>query len=188
VVGFAIVILSLGLFSTLNQDSSTAEWVIFQMLGGLGSGMILNTLLPAFQAGIQESDQAAATASWAFIRSFGNIWGVAIPAVIFNNRFGTLAYRISDPDVRSELSGGSAYEHASQKFLLLLPESIRNETRGVYVEALKLVWYVSVALCGAAFVLALFEKELELRKELETEYGLEKIKPVGKSKKEMSSD
>lgn len=178
VIGFALVTLSLGLFSLLHQHSSTAEWVIFQIIGALGSGMILNTLLPAFQAGIPESDQAAATASWAFIRSFGNIWGVAIPAAIFNNRFQALSYQISNSQVRSELSGGSAYEHASEAFISSLPEPARTETIGVYVAALRLVWYVSVAFCGLAFLLSLFEAEIELRKELETDYGMEEPLPV----------
>lgn len=37
-----------------------------------------------------EADQAATTAAWSFVRSFGSIWGVAIPAAIFNNRFKVL--------------------------------------------------------------------------------------------------
>ncbi|KAJ4397737.1 hypothetical protein N0V93_001972 [Gnomoniopsis smithogilvyi] len=184
VVGFALVTLSLGLFSLLDQHSSTAEWVIFQIIGALGSGMILNTLLPAFQAGIPESDQAAATASWAFIRSFGNIWGVAIPAAIFNNRFQSLSYQISNSQVRSDLSGGNAYEHASHAFIESLPEPARTETVGVYVEALKLVWYISVVFCGLACLLALFEAEIELRKELDTAYGMEDSLTVDKKERD----
>lgn len=184
VIGFAIVTISLGLFSMLDQYSSTADWVVFQVLGGLGSGMVLNTLLPAFQAGIPESDQAAATASWAFIRSFGNIWGVAIPAAIFNNRFSALEHQILDPTVRSQLSGGRAYEHASRAFVASLPQPVRAETIGVFVDALKMVWYISVVLCGIACVLSLFEKEIELRKELDTAYGMEEMTVGDKQEKD----
>lgn len=171
-VGFAIETLSLGLFSTLDQNSSTAEWVIFQVLAGLGSGMILNTLLPAFQAGLAEQDQASATASWAFIRSFGNVWGVAIPAAIFANQFQSNAYRISDPAVVAQLEGAQAYEHATKSFLEALQDPVRSETISVYVRALRYVWYVSIVFSGLATILAVFEKEIPLRKELETEFGL----------------
>ena len=76
--GFALNTVGLGLFSLLDEDSSTAEWVIFQVIAAGGSGFVLNTLLPACQTPLEERDQAAATATWSFVRSFGNIWGVAI--------------------------------------------------------------------------------------------------------------
>jgi hypothetical protein len=79
--GFALFALGMGLISLLKQDSSVADWVVFECVTAVGAGIVLNTLLPSFQAPIEEPDQAAATAAWCFIRSFGNIWGVAIPSV-----------------------------------------------------------------------------------------------------------
>ncbi|KAI0867512.1 multidrug resistance protein fnx1 [Hypoxylon argillaceum] len=170
--GFAIETLSIGLFSTLDRSSSTAEWVISQLLAGLGSGMILNTLLPALQAGIPERDQASATASWAFIRSFGNVWGVAIPAAIFANQFQANSFRISTPAIVAQLEGAQAYEHATKSFIESLQDPVRSELISAYVQALHYVWYVAIVFCGFATVLAIFEDEIPLRKELETEYGM----------------
>lgn len=173
--GFAIETLSIGIFSTLDWSSSTAEWVISQILAGLGSGMILNTLLPAFQAGIPERDQASATASWAFIRSFGNVWGVAIPAAIFANQFQANSFRISTPAIVAQLEGAQAYEHATKSFIESLQDPVRSELISAYVQALHYVWYVAIVFCGFATVLAIFEDEIPLRKELETEYGMKEI-------------
>lgn len=177
--GFALMAVGLGLFSILDANSPTVEWVLFQVLGGGGSGMILNTLLPAFQAGLAESDQAAATASWAFIRSFGNVWGVAIPAAIFNNRFENLSYRISDPSVRNSLTAGRAYESATSVFVNSFHGALRQEIISVYSDALKLVWEIAIVFAGIAFFLVFLEKEIKLRTELDTEFGLvEKKKDV----------
>jgi MFS family permease len=170
--GFIILTLGMGLFAYLDRYSSNAEWIVFQIIAALGSGMILNTLLPAFQAPLAESDQAAATASWAFMRSFGNIWGVAIPASIFNNQFNKYAYRISDAAVRQTLSNGHAYQHASNTFINNLSDPVKSEVIGVFSDSLKLVWEVSIVFCGLACVLVFVEKEVPLRKELETEYGM----------------
>ncbi|KAJ5970423.1 Major facilitator superfamily domain general substrate transporter [Penicillium vulpinum] len=170
--GFIILTLGIGLFANLDRYSSDAEWIIYQIIGALGSGMILNTLLPAFQAPLAESDQAAATATWAFMRSFGNVWGVAIPASIFNNQFNTYAYRISDASVREILSNGHAYQHASNTFINSLSEPVKSEVIGVFSDSLKLVWEVSIAFCGLACILVFFEKDVPLRKELETDYGM----------------
>ncbi|KAJ5904317.1 Major facilitator superfamily domain general substrate transporter [Penicillium tannophilum] len=170
--GFIILTLGMGLFAYLDRYSSDAEWIVFQIIAALGSGMILNTLLPAFQAPLAESDQAAATASWAFMRSFGNIWGVAIPASIFNNQFNKYAYRISDATVRQTLSNGHAYEHASNTFINNLSDPVKSEVIGVFSDSLKLVWEVSVAFCALACILVFLEREVPLRKELETDYGM----------------
>ncbi|XXG94028.1 hypothetical protein Hte_000279 [Hypoxylon texense] len=171
-VGFAVFTLGLGLFILLREDSPRAYWATFESIMALGAGMVLNTQLPAFQAPVAESDQAAATAAWCFVRTFGNVWGVAIPAVIFNNRVSELSSRISDANVRELLSDGDAYQYGTASFIGGLPESARSEVRGVYRDALHIVFAVAVAFAGFAALLALFEREYPLRSELETEFGL----------------
>ncbi|RAH76708.1 MFS general substrate transporter [Aspergillus japonicus CBS 114.51] len=175
-IGFAVCTIGLGLFTLFDRNSTTAEWVIFQMIAGGGSGFVLNTLLPACQAGLAESDQAAATAAWSFVRSFGNIWGVAIPAAIFNNRFEQLSGRIPDAQVRELLSRGRAYESASASFIQSFSPALRDDIVGVYADALKRVWQISIVFSGVSFLLVFLEKEIKLRTELETEYGLEEKK------------
>lgn len=180
-LGLAITTIGIGLFTLLNSNSSQAEWVIFQVIAGLGSGMVLNTLLPACQAPLAESDQAAATATWAFIRSFGSIWGVAIPGAIFSSRTNALAYRVSDPFARAALSGGQAYEHATSTFVGTYTGELQQQIIDVYTDSLQTVWQVAIAFSGLAFLLVFLEKEVPLRKELDTEYGLEQLEK-GKSK------
>ncbi|GAB7322831.1 hypothetical protein MBLNU13_g05398t2 [Cladosporium sp. NU13] len=178
-VGFAIVNVGLGLFSTLDESSSTSEWVSYQVLIGIGTGMILNTLLPAFQASQPERDQAAATASWAFIRSFGCIWGVTIPAAIFNNRLQTSLDRISDPNIRAELASGQAYGRATREYISQFQNPTRLQIIQSFVRALEYTWWISVAFSGVAFLLVLFEIDIPLRTELHTEFGLEEVKLTG---------
>ena len=132
------------------SGTSTAEWATFQSLCALGGGIVLDTLLPAFQAPVPESDQAAATATWCFIRTVGNVRGVAVPGVIFNNRVDSLAYTISDPVARTQLVHGGAYQHASAAVVRSFSDPLRAEIQAVYREALKLVFQVAVAFGGAA--------------------------------------
>jgi hypothetical protein len=101
----------------LDANSTTAEWVVYQAIAAWGSGFVLNTLLPAYQARLEEKDRATATATWSFVRSFGSIWGVAIPAAIFNNEFAKQSYKIQDPAARQLLAGGHAYEYVSANFV-----------------------------------------------------------------------
>lgn len=171
-VGESIFTVGLGLFALQSPGTTVAEWATFQSIAALGGGMVLDTLLPAFQAPVPESDQAAATAAWAFIRTVGGVWGVAVPAAIFNNRVDQLADTISDASVRQVLVGGGAYQYGSASFVGSIPEPVRGQVRAVYSEALKAVFLAAVAFGGVACLLFLVEKDVELRTQLTTEYGL----------------
>ncbi|KAF5017643.1 hypothetical protein F66182_10408 [Fusarium sp. NRRL 66182] len=168
VCGFAGMCIAYGLFSLLHQASGDAEWILKEMLFSLGLGMVINTLLPVFQGAVGESDQAVATSSFTFVQSLANVWSVAIPAALFNNRFETLAYTISDQRVRAQLGDGRAYGSATREFLMTVEGAVRDEVVKVFEEAIKGVWYVGAGIAGVGVLLACAEGKIVLRKELET--------------------
>ncbi|KAI0194234.1 hypothetical protein F4808DRAFT_441439 [Astrocystis sublimbata] len=157
------------IFAATFLNSALLYWILF--------------FLPACQTPLDESDQAAATATWSFVRSFGNIWGVAIPAAIFNNYFTRMIAegRISDPAAAAMFGDGKAYA-ATADFINSFPAPTKKEIIGVYVASLKYVWYISVVFSGVAFFLVLLEKEIKMRTELDTEFGM----ADGKKKEEDS--
>lgn len=184
-IGFAIMTAGFGLFSLLDAKSSTAEWVIFQAIEAAGAGLVIPALLPAVQAELTEADTALATSTWAFVRSFGMIWGATIPAAIFNNMFDQLSDRISDPAVVAMLTGGKAYQSATKMFLDSLQDRVvRSQVINVFSDSLKTMWYVALAFAGLGFILVIAEREVPLRKELETEFGM--VEKPAKSQKPAS--
>jgi hypothetical protein len=178
VLAFAIQTLGLGLFSLQWENTTVAQWVIFQCVVSFGGGIIFTTMLPAFQAFILEPDLATCTAAWYFIRLFGHVWGVAIPSAIFNNRIdGLLAQgAVSDPQVGEMIAAGGAYQAASAAFVEQFPPALQSEIRAVYREATQRVFQIGIVFSGFAFLLTLFEKEIKLRKTVNTQYGLEQTK------------
>lgn len=187
-VGFAIMMIGFGISSMLNANSSTAEWVTYQGIIAAGSGIIVSCLLQAIQAALPDSDAAASTGLFAFLRSFGAIWGIAIPVAVFNNQFDKLLYRIADPATRALLGNGQAYQHASRDFIYSFEEPERGQIIGVYADALRMVWLVGVAVAGVGFLVVFLERELKMRTELNTEYGLkEKKKDVPEGMAEVAA-
>ncbi|KAM7195879.1 Major facilitator superfamily domain containing protein [Rhypophila sp. PSN 637] len=176
IVGFAFLAAGMGSLSVLDLDSSTVEWVCLQILPAIGAGMVLDTLLPAFQAGVAEADAAAATASWTFIRSFGNIWGVAIPAAVFNTYTYQHAKDISDATAREYLQSGESYTWATKSFIEGFSEPVQTQIRQVFSGALSRIFLAASAFAGLAFLLSFVEREIHLRSELETQFGLEEKK------------
>lgn len=171
-LGFGVTTIAMGCFTLLDESSSTAMWVIFQVIAAAGLGLVMPSLLPAVQADLPESEAASSTGTWAYIRSLGIIWGVSIPAAIFNNRFSELSGRISDSTVRNLLSNGQAYERASKELINSFQPAVRREVIGVYVDSLKRVWQIVIVFAGISFLAVFAEKEIKLRTSLETEHGL----------------
>ncbi|KAH7311616.1 hypothetical protein B0I35DRAFT_411793 [Stachybotrys elegans] len=174
IIGFSFLTAGIGSLAALSAESSTAEWVCLQIVPSIGAGMVLDTLLPAFQAGVGEKDSAAAVASWSFIRSFGNIWGVAVPGAVLNvysDQYATEV--ISDAAVRSHLQNGDAYASATRDFVLSFAEPTRGQIINVFERSLTRVFLVGIAFPALALTLSFIEREVKLRETLDTEYGLE---------------
>ncbi|KAK8876854.1 MFS general substrate transporter [Apiospora arundinis] len=170
--GFALMTLGLGLFILLDNESRLSLYIGLQFFGGVGSGLVLSTLLPATQAALSEKDTASSTAAWAFIRSLGTVWGVSVPAAIFNSRADSLSWSIDDVSTRDMLRNGQAYSHASADWLSGLPNTTLSQVTNVFSEILRTVWIVLTAIAAVSVLIVFVEKEIKMREELDTEYGI----------------
>ncbi|KAI3317914.1 MFS general substrate transporter [Xylariaceae sp. AK1471] len=170
---FALSTIGFGLFTLLSPRTPTVAWVFFQLIASVGAGFPLATLLPAIMVALSESTVASATAAYAFIKTFGYIWGVVIPSIIFNAAFNANLALISSAQLRSQLRDGAAYAYAAELHRFTLSRELRDEVIGVYVKSLKVIWWTGLGISLASFLLVWIQKELELRTELDTEYGLE---------------
>lgn len=167
--GFALLASGYGMLSLLDETSSTAYWAASQGMAAAGTGMLMTVTLPAIQAPLAESDQAIATGAWGFVRSFGGIWGVAIPTAAFNSQANALLYRVSDASVRSALADGGAYSLATRNFMRSLnaQPSLKSQVVGVYVDSLQLVWQVGIGFSLLGFVITIIVRGMPLRERLE---------------------
>ncbi|KAB8223176.1 major facilitator superfamily domain-containing protein [Aspergillus novoparasiticus] len=120
VAGFVLMAIGMGLFTMLDDRTSTVRWVVYQVILALGAGISLIATLPAVLASLPESDVATATATWAFLRSFGSIWD--------------LVGRIASPQLQGVLVGGGAYQLATKAFMESLDDTpvVKAQTVSVY--------------------------------------------------------
>ncbi|KAJ0122110.1 uncharacterized protein J7T55_002622 [Diaporthe amygdali] len=178
--GFAFCAVGMGITSLVDESTSIVHWAACQILVAIGVGVVVDTLPPAFQAPVSEDDQAAATSCWAFMRSFGGIWGVAIPAVVFNNRVDEmLTSTVSDPAARALLGRGGAFQEASANFVRQFAPDVQAEIRTLYADALDRVFWVGAVFAVVGALLCLIEKEVPMRLHLQTRYHLEKGEKTG---------
>lgn len=177
-LSFALSAVGFGLLTLLDQNTSTVAWVFFELIASAGAGIVLSVLLPAIMAALSESDVAVSAATYSFIRTFGYIWGVVIASVIFNAVIGSHAGSISSTALRAQVSGADAYSFASQAHRVIKEAGGRSEAgwdevAAVYTQALKVIWWAGLGISLVGLLAVGMEKRLELRKELDTKYGIE---------------
>ncbi|KAI1394645.1 putative transporter [Hypoxylon fuscum] len=171
--GFGFTSVACGLFSILNAGSSKAEWVCFQLLLSIGAGLTLISILPVIQASLPESYVATATATFAFVRNFGFVWGVTIPSVIFNSQVDRNLNWVQDEGVRNQLNNGAAYGYAGTGAINGLAADVRVQVENVYDSALKALWQAAAAMAAVGCLLVFMERNIELKMDMETEFGME---------------
>ena len=176
---FALIVIGFGLFSILDENSSTGAWVGFQVVESFGAGLSLASLLPALLAPLTDKDTALATGTWAFMRSFGIMSGVAVAGTIYSNRASQLASAgaiASDPAVAAQFIAGGAYAAADPHYLDSLSTQTRAEVIAVQASALQRSWQVAIAFGGVGVLAAAIMKQVALRKENDTEFGMSEKK------------
>lgn len=180
---FALITLGLGLFTRFDASTSRAEWILVQCIPAIGLGTMMTANLPAVQADLPESNTALATGAFAFMRAYGSIWGISIPAAIFNAQFDSLLHLIDDVGIREQLSHGKAYSYANADLINSFPDDgIRAQVIQVYTRSLRLTWHVSIGFAVLGLLLCFVEKEIDLRQTLETDFGLEANETKGAGK------
>ncbi|KAI0972724.1 MFS general substrate transporter [Xylaria arbuscula] len=173
-VGFAIMTIGIGTFTIFNRNTTLAVIVILEIIFAFGIGIVTPNLLTAIQVALPESLNAKSTGTFAFVRSVGTIWGVSIPAAIFNNRFDQLLGEVSDPTAVAALVHGGAYESASKMFVDSFPPQVRDVIISIYERSLMQVFQIGIVFAGLGFLVIFLERDLELPKDKETEdVGLE---------------
>lgn len=179
---FSLIVIGFGIFTLLDEKSSTGAWVGFQVLESFGAGLGVAALLPALLAPLTDKDTALATATWGFMRSFGVMWGVAIAGTVYTNRASQLAGAgaISDDKVAAEFIAGGAYGAAQVHYLDALTEATRAQVIHVQGMALQRSWQVAIAFGGVGVIAAAMMRQVALRKENNSEFGMtdKKDKPI----------
>lgn len=174
-LAFAFGTIGFGLFTILRGNSHAVAWVFFQLIVSVGVGIPVSTCLPAIMAALPESDVASATAAFSFIKTFGYVWGVTIPSILFNAVINNNLSLISSPSLRDQLRNGGAYSFASQANSLAgsVDGIVWNEVEQVYMRSLNAIWWFGLGISAVSFLAVGLERGLELSTELNTEFGLD---------------
>lgn len=175
VVSFALSAIAFGLFTLLRPDTPKVAWAWYELILVFGLGPSISTILPAILAGLSQSDVAAASAVFSFIKTFGFVWGVTLPSIIFNGVVDNNLHLVSNDTLQRQLVNGGAYAFASKAHNLAptIDPTVWSQVVQVYIVSLKAVWWFGLALSIVGVFAVAREDHLDLSTELDTDYGLQ---------------
>lgn len=182
-IGMALMTIGFGLFIHLGVLSPLSEVVGFQLVAGLGSGLVFEPPLIAIQAFVSQRDTAAATATCGFVLGLATSISVVIGGVLFQN-----GMQLQEPSLRAaglpativdQFSGRNA---AANVMLIenITESSQKFAVKGAYAWSLRNMWILYTCVSFLGLIAAAFIEKRELSKEhVETKTGIQDTQSSG---------
>ena len=154
------LVMALGLYLLSRLDAHTGTWIMSldMLVLGAGIGLCMQVLTIVVQNTADFADLGVVTSAVTFFRTLGSSFGVAVFGTIYSNALGTRL-----PAAFAQTSGLSPATVATPKLLHAHPAAQIAPIADAYAGALHVVFLAAVPVALAAFVLALFLKQVPLR-------------------------
>ncbi|OAP55086.1 hypothetical protein AYL99_10786 [Fonsecaea erecta] len=180
-VGTILMTLGTGLFVLMNAHTSTGTIIGFEIVEGVGSGLLFEPPLIAIQQGVHQDDVGTATSTQAFIRSLALSLGVIIGGIVFQQsmdlRRSSLQQIGLPPSVLEQLSGKNA--GANVMVAHTLPPAQELAVKEAFAWSIRNMFIMFTVLGAFGVLASLFVVKTKLSKEhKETITGLKKEEPT----------
>ncbi|KAI0084347.1 major facilitator superfamily domain-containing protein [Irpex rosettiformis] len=172
--GWSMMLIGMGLFTTMRVSTPIGVLAVYQIIQGIGMGLLYCTYFPVM-APLPLSSNASAVALVTFLRAFSQAWGVAISGTILQNNLRTRL----PPSVLSQYSSTAELAYAVIPDIPKMEAGVRRETQVAFEESLRVVWVVMVCLCGVGMGSVGLMREFSLRKTTDGRWGLKEREKSG---------
>jgi len=159
IVGASLMVIALGLLSTLSVDTPYWQLALFMLVFGTGLGMTMQTLVTAIQNDVPHRDMGAATGSTTFFRQMGGAIGTAA----FGAVLGIQLSRNLEEGLGAAGVGSGAVDVNDVQAIQELEGPVRDIVLRAFGDAIGDVFLVGLPLLVVALIAALFLKEKPLQ-------------------------
>ena len=183
--GTLFMTLGFGLLIGLDAYSTLKEIVPFQIVAGIGSGMLFEPPLIALQALVSQDDTATAISTFSFVRNIAMSLSIVIGGVVFQNSMSIRGPAIRKSGLPSSITSQLTGADAAANVMVI--GTIQNEAQKRIVKeafawSLRNMWilFTCVSVFGVVAT-AFISKEILSKEHTETKTGLrkenEEVKP-----------
>ncbi|KAJ7139639.1 major facilitator superfamily domain-containing protein [Mycena epipterygia] len=163
-VGWSLMMVSMGLLSTLTASTPLWRAIGYSILTGSAMGTTLTATLYPILAPLPVSANAPAIALSIFLRVFGQLWGITIGGAVLQN--GLKAHIPQDLLLDTSNTGDLTY--AAIALVRGLEGQVRGEVQQAFALALASLWRVMLYISAAAFLISLMMRDIPMHTHTDT--------------------
>ncbi|ETI26930.1 hypothetical protein G647_10029 [Cladophialophora carrionii CBS 160.54] len=180
-IGTVLMTLGTGLFVSMDAHTSTASIIGFELVEGVGAGLLFEPPLLAIQQGVHQDDVGTATSTQSFTRSLAISLGVIVGGIVFQQsmdlRRSALAQSGLSNAILDDLSGKNA--GANVNIARNLPPAQELAVKQAFAWSIRNMFIMFTCLGAIGIVASLFVVKTKLSKEhRETVTGLKKEEAI----------
>ncbi|KAK0656612.1 major facilitator superfamily domain-containing protein [Cercophora newfieldiana] len=152
VIGSAIGTIGLGLLTLLSVDTTTAQWVGYEVLASAGFGLSIQQGFTAVQTVLDPADMAIGTAAVVASQSLGGAIFLSVGNSVFQNHL----LKASADNILPGVNIKKVIDAGASAFRQLVPDDELPVMLEVYNEALRRVFIVGIPLGALAAFISCF--------------------------------
>ena len=185
--GLLMLVVGMGLYIDFDRTSSIGEIIGFELIMGLGCGMLFEAPMIAVQTMASQADTASATATIGLIRNIATSMGIVIGGVIFQNG---MDHKIPllQKSIGLNQTVVDAFSHGQAQANVELIRNIsdvvqRDAIQDAFAWSLRNMWIAFTAIAAVGLIISAFIAHKDLSEEhTETRTGINEL-----SKREVRS-
>jgi hypothetical protein len=172
-IGWILCIIGLGAFSTSGVDTVLATPIGLSAINAPGTGFIYAVTYFPVLSPLPVSENAHALALFAFLRSFAQIWGIAIGGAILTNQL-----RFNLPaEFLAQFPDGTDIIYETIPEIKNLAQPLQDEVRQAFSQSLRPVWYTVTAIFFLGFISSLFMKDIPMHNYVDEKWTMSELPP-----------
>ncbi|KAG8874269.1 hypothetical protein FRB97_006041 [Tulasnella sp. 331] len=167
--GWAFSMLGFGLMSMITASSPRGWQIGFQIVCGVGLGLLYAGPTFPVLAPLPTSEAAHALALFAFVRNFAQTFGVTIGSTILQN---SLKQKLPAAFLETVSSQGAEIAYSIIPVVGSLPEPLQSQVRDAFAGSVQVIWRVMIGLSAAGLLCVLVMREVKMHEVTDKDWGL----------------
>ncbi|KAL4888204.1 major facilitator superfamily domain-containing protein [Aspergillus ambiguus] len=181
-LGTALVVCGIGLFINYDAASTTGKIIGYQIVAGMGCGLLFFPPLLALQNSVPQRETATATATFYFLRNVAMAMSIVLGGVVFQNSMDVQQSKLISAGLSSSMTEELAGAEAAANVMTVHSVEDADQRCAVedaYAWSMRNIWILYTCLAACGFIASWFITRQQLRKEhVETQTGLKEKTPV----------
>ena len=168
---WATTVLGFGLLYMLGPKTETWEWILINLVPGIGLGMLYSSLAYGILTSAEEKDAAYAASMYIFSRALGQSIGVAAGGVILQSQ---LEEKLSAyPELAGRATSLAKEASALVEYVKSLEHGSSERTMIVkaYAQSLSAIWAIMAGLASVGLLTSTLTRALTVDRSQETDQG-----------------